>query len=122
MFSTKTYPIGTHLNGVGLSGVWVLSKGFVPSSASDGVPIFEDSKIMDRGIGECLLKGIVNIDTRYCDDNCFMKLTAAVMPAIPPPLHFVRLDLQVWTLRGPCVTTYRIATVVFLQVPSSALD
>lgn len=59
--SSETYPIGTHLDGVGLSGVWVLSKGFVPSSASDGVPILEDSEIMDRGIGECLLKGMLTL-------------------------------------------------------------
>lgn len=65
---------------------------------------------MDRRIGECLLQNISEVNALVRPE----LLTAAVIPATPPPLYLVsykQTELEEWI-------TYRIATVVFLQVPS----
>lgn len=50
----RPYPVATHLNNVGLA-VLILTKWPMPSPTTDGISVFEDGKVMDRGIGKCLL-------------------------------------------------------------------
>ena len=52
--SKYTYPVGTHLDRIWFS-ILVLPEWYMPCSAADGVSVFNNGKMMYRGIGQSLL-------------------------------------------------------------------
>jgi hypothetical protein len=54
------YPIGTHFDNVWLP-IFILAKWLVPGTSTDSIAVFENREIVDRRIGQCLLRFVSGI-------------------------------------------------------------